>query len=71
MEAQDIKKSESKWIHITVTQLICVTIIIICLLATKFFFKGTYTEIKQWYQENICNDTDINEVLQSGDKDEI
>ena len=67
----NIPKKSSKWIHITITQLICVVIILLSVLITKFFFKSTYAELKAWYNTNIMNDTDINEVLKDGESYEI
>ena len=46
-----------------ITQCICVAVIIITLFATKLFFKGTYEKARLWYKENMCTDTDVNEVL--------
>lgn len=66
-----IPEKTNKWLHIIITQFICVAIILSTILITKFFFKDTYTELKEWYKTNICNDTDINEILQDGDIDEI
>ena len=57
--------------RITLTQCICMIIILLSIFTVKYFFKGTYNELKEWYKENICIDTDINEVLiPDGDIDE-
>lgn len=62
---------KNKWFHIIITQAVCVSIILIGILITKYFFKSTYKDIKEWYEINIQNDTDINEVLSDGGINEI
>ena len=73
MDAKNTVSSQkkSKWMHIIITQAICVSIILIGILITKYFFKATYSDIKEWYEINIQNDTDINEVLNDGGINEI
>lgn len=66
-----ITTKKSKWVHIIITQAICVLVILSVVLVTKFFFKNTYKEIKEWYGINILNDTDINEILRDGDANEV
>ncbi len=69
---EQILKPSSKWLNIIITQIVCVSIILLALLIMKYFFKPTFNSVKEWYEINICNDTDINEVLLSdGDNDEI
>lgn len=48
---------------IVITQCICVVIILLSVLCIKYFFKGTYKQIKVFYENEICSDTDIGEVL--------
>lgn len=67
----NIHEKSSKWIYITVTQLVCVAIILLSVLVTKFFFKDTYSELLKWYNTNIQNETDIAEVLKDGGANEI
>jgi hypothetical protein len=67
----NIPEKSSKWIHITVTQLVCVAIILLSVLVTKFFFKDTYSALQKWYNTNIRNETDITEVLKDGGANEI
>lgn len=63
---------DNKWIGIVITQSICILIILISLILMKYFWKDTFSSVKKWYEINICNDTDVNEVLLSnGDNDEI
>jgi hypothetical protein len=39
-------------------------IILISVLIIKYFFKSTYEDLKAWYKEDICANTDIQEVLE-------
>ena len=68
-EISTVKKRETLFPFI-ITQCVCVSIVLLTLLAVKLFFKGTYKDEKLWYEENICVDTDINEVL-AGEDDEV
>lgn len=59
-----IKKPADSYAKIIIAQCICVGLIIITVLVTKYFFGSTYRKIKKWYDENICVSTDVNEVLE-------
>lgn len=59
------KKYKDRFIDIVITQLVTVALILISVLVIKYFFKTTYTELKDWYKDNICVDTDIDEVLKA------
>lgn len=48
-----------------ITQAVCVALILLTILATKLFFKGTYNKAKIWYEKNICVDTTIESVLEA------
>lgn len=66
----NVKKS--KYADIVTAQLICVLIIILGLLTVKYFFPDTFTEIKEFYTERICDETSIDEVIKKdGDTYEI
>lgn len=59
-----------RWFKIIVVQSICVAIILLTILFVKFFFKNTYKELKNWYQNNLCSETKISEVTDnSGGED--
>lgn len=51
---------------IIVTQVICVALIMITILVAKYFFKTAYTELKDFYEIYICDDTSVEEVLREG-----
>ena len=74
MEEIEIKKHKKKdmFLNIIIVQCIAVFLIAIAVLTAKFFFKGTYKEISEWYKDNILIDTDIKQVTDiGGDLDEI
>ncbi len=58
-----METKKSYFFHITIAQIICMILIFGYILSVKFVFKGTYKEFKNWYNEEICQDTDIKEVL--------
>lgn len=63
------KGKTDAFVKIIILQCVLAVLIIATVLMTKYFFKGTYRELKNWYQENIAVDTDIYEVL--GDSNEV
>lgn len=71
MPEEDIIKPKPKGqlANIIITEAICVAVILLTVLITKYFFKSTYTKLEKIYEQQICADTDINEVI--GEKDEI
>ncbi len=65
-------RKTTKWLHILITELLCAAIILSGIIVIKYFFKGTYIPLKEWYETEILNDTDINQILETGgEKDEI
>ena len=52
-----------KLTKIIIAQSICVLIIILSILTTKYFFKSTYKKFVNWYNEKVTVTTDVNEVL--------
>ena len=62
-------RPSSQLANIIITQAICIALILIAVLITKYFFKDTYNELKIFYEQQICDDTDINEVI--GEENEI
>ena len=74
MEAEEAVKAKQtdRWAQIIITECICVGIILISVLVIKYFFKDTYNELKVWYEKNICDTTEISEVLETeGGLDEV
>ncbi len=58
------KTSADSYMKICIVQSVFVIAVILSVLATKYFFKGTYQKIKNWYEQNICVSTDVNEVME-------
>lgn len=73
MENAEIStKKREVYSKIVIIQSICVMIILISVFITKFIFKDTFLSVKELYKENVCVDTDINQVLESaGDLGDI
>lgn len=63
------KNKTDVFVKIIILQCIFVFIIIASVLIVKYFFKGAFNDLKQWYTDNVAVDTDIYEVL--GEKNEI
>lgn len=63
MEEPKNSKPKGGFFGIIITQITVTLIILLSVLAVKYFFKSTYKELKVWYDTNICAETDINEVL--------
>lgn len=56
--------------HITIIAIqsgICAAVLILCLII-RMFFGDLFLEMKNWYQQNINVDTDINQVLNSSNQ---
>lgn len=62
-EKTDNISLKSRFVEIVITQIAVSLIIIFSVLIVKYFFRGTYNELKAWYKTNICADTNIEEVL--------
>lgn len=63
MDEQSLTR-KSRFSEILITQIIAMVIILISVLIIKYFFKSTYEDLKAWYKEDICANTDIQEVLE-------
>ena len=61
----DEKKPRFDCIYkIIITETICVLIILAGITAVKYLFTDTYGDLKAWYEEYICDETNIDEVLE-------
>ena len=53
-----------EWFYkVIILQGICVLLIILSLLAVKYFLKAEFKKVQTFYNDNIVVDTDVNEVL--------
>lgn len=73
MEEKDYLKPKGHGVYgIIITQAIVTAVILLTVLTVKYFFKGTYGNLKEWYIVNICAETDVNEVMEAGgETDEV
>lgn len=62
-------KPKSQFANIIIVQAVFIALILITVIITKYFFADIYSDLKKFYTEQICSETDINEVL--GVTDEI
>lgn len=63
MDETENLKPKGGFLGIIITEAAVALIILFSVLSVKYFFKATYPSLKEWYAENICAETDINEVL--------
>lgn len=73
MDEKDFLKPKSHGVYgIIITQVIVTAVILLTVLIVKYFFRGTYQDLKEWYTANICAETDVNEVMETGgESDEV
>ena len=62
-EPKNLNPKGGGFFGIIITEAVVTLIIILSVLAVKYFFKGTYQSLKEWYTASICAETDLNEVL--------
>ena len=51
------------YISIMITEGICVAILLLSVICMKYFFKSSFVQLKEFYINEICCDTEIDEVL--------
>ncbi len=67
-----VSAENRRWLYILITQSLCVATVILTVLILKFLSPTTFKAAKDWYNTNILNDTNVNEVLLTdGEADEI
>ncbi len=74
MDETDILKPKSGgFLGIIITEAVVTAVILLSVIAVKYFFKGTYPSLKEWYTVNICAETDVSEVIETagGGADEV
>ena len=62
------------FLKITVTEAIIVLTVLIFFLSAKFFWRGGYSAIAEWYGKNMTGDTSAEEILDAfadGGTDEV
>ncbi|MCQ2478308.1 MAG: hypothetical protein MJ091_03700 [Clostridia bacterium] len=48
---------------ISVVQIICVTLILLGVILSKFIFKDEYKKIEKFYKDNLLKDTTVESVI--------
>lgn len=57
------KKQKSMYISIYITQIACVTTLLIAVLIIKFFFDSSYQKLEKWFVENLFEQTVVTTFL--------
>lgn len=67
MAENEFSKVNGSAAGMLITEAIVTLIIIFSVLAVKYFFKDTFTQLAKWYGENICAETEADEVTRLPD----
>ena len=67
MECEEKHTYFDRFFIITVTQLICVAVILVTILVTKYFFSETFERIDDFYEKYFLTET----VIYEDEADEI
>lgn len=67
MECEEKRTYFDRFFIITVTQLICVAVILVTILVTKYFFSETFERIDDFYEKYFLTET----VIYEDEADEI
>ncbi len=52
------------WFYkVLILQSVCIIIMLSAVLILKYFYKGEFSRVENFYKEYITSDTDVNEVL--------
>lgn len=72
-ETDILKPKSGGFLGIIITEAVVTAVILLSVIAVKYFFKGTYPSLKEWYTVNICAETDVGEVIETagGGADEV
>ena len=55
--------TKNYYISVIITQSVCAVLILLSLVCIKYCFKGTFSKIKDFYVNEICSKTNIQEVI--------
>lgn len=64
MEIGEAENRPNYYINIIITEAICLTLVFLLILSLKFISKAKYKSFKKFYDNKICADTSISEVLE-------
>ena len=62
-EESDIKKDY--FLHIVITEIICIAIILFSVFICKLFFKGEFKTFSEYYETYATQKTRVEEVVES------
>ncbi len=65
-----VKKKETLF-TILITEALFVALILSAVLIIKYFFPSSYKNIKNWYGDNFLSETEISEVIEESEKNEV
>ena len=71
MNDNESQKRRNPLIIVIIIQGIFVVTILSVIFFCKYFSESDYLKIKEFYLENMCTDTDVDEVLKEVHGDEI
>ena len=58
-----MRNPKNSFINILITQFVCISAILIALTVIKYFFTGSFFDLRGIYQKYFLTDTDTGEVL--------
>jgi len=64
-------KPKNMYAQICITQSICVVVILIAVIIIKFFFESSYIKLQKWCDNNVLEQTVINDVFDEETTSEI
>ena len=71
MNENETKIPKNPLIAVMIIQAIFVVTVLSVIFFCKCFSKNDYSKIKEYYLENMCTDTDVEEVLKGAVDDEV
>lgn len=70
-ETKQKKTSAERFAQMVLAEAVCVAVLLLAAATIRFFFAGYAEKVAEWYRENLCVETEINEVLSSGTSDAV
>ena len=71
MNENETKTTKNPLIAVMIIQAVFVLTILSVIFYCKYYAKNDYSEIKEYYLENVCTDTEVDEVLKGALDDEV
>ncbi len=64
-------KYKSNFIHIAVTQVLCIALLILALIITKWLSPSVFSGARSWCVENLFDETNVSQMFEEDTTDEI